>query len=817
MYTLFPSRPKPLSALIALAALSSTSAWADAHCEIADLAASNAPIEAIMSAERSCFTSWYDTTSIRYSNVYQEAFVSKVAQRLEQTVTQYQGQATQARQIANLTEYIRAAYYVRFYGDTDQADYSDKLDKALAHTIVQFLQSPFATEDGRAQTDALHGLTLMADSIKQLPQTFNLQLRLLENLNQARLQERGYVNALNNLFVAMAGHQSRQAFYDVLAADLSLIDRLYQFVIDNPQLSQTENGALLVSNTVREMGRLLMAPQPSIRARVLTHYRDLLPRFPLGGANDAVWVGLVQMVDAFAPDKMKELGLIDAKSTLATKIVPYRYQCDGPAVIRSQSMTRAQSKQACESLHQKENAFHQSVNSGYQAVADDLNDSVEVVVFDNPSDYKTYSSFLFGNSTDNGGQYLEGDPASPDNQARFIAYRNDNGQSLSIWNLEHEYVHYLDGRFNMYGDFNDVLRHGHTVWWLEGFAEYMAHGDDYADAIRLGKEGGYSLSDVFATTYQHDVNRVYRWGYLAVRFLFEKHPEAVNALLAAGRTGQFEQWASLAKEYGEQYGPAFSQWLTTLDSSDSGEPPRPDPEPQPEPEPEPEHPDVTTLSLGQTVTISGQAYSEHLYQIDLSRAATALTFSIAGQGNADLYVAKDRQAHYYDFDATEWNQTSNETVTLNDVEPGRYTLSVTGRGDFNDVTVKVNAEGQVEPEPTPEPQPEIPTGTDDLRPMQLNVASPNSISVYQRRYLYADVPEGATKAQVWVMADGDTGNLSVFAAEDYWPTQAQNQAVSDVPGSNQYIEVDLNDQQRLHLLLAGDGSRSQTDVRVYFR
>jgi microbial collagenase len=544
---------------------------------------------------------------------------------------------------------------------------------------------------------------------------------------------------------------------------------------------------------------------------VIRHYRDLLPRFSLGGQNDAVWVGMVEMMDAYAPDKMAELGLSDAKATLEAKVMPYRHQCDGPAIIRSQSMTQAQAQQACESLHDKEVAFHQTVNSGYQAVADDLNDSVEVVVFDNPSDYKTYSAFLFGNSTDNGGQYLEGNPADPDNQARFIAYRNDNGQSLSIWNLEHEYIHYLDGRFNMYGDFNDVLRHGHTVWWLEGFAEYMAYGDDYAEAIRLGKEGGYSLSDVFATTYQHDVNRVYRWGYLAVRFLFEKHPEAVDTLLDAGRTGKFDQWANLVKDYGQRYDQAFAQWLTTLEDTDAGEPPRPDPEP------EPEQPEVTTLSLGQTVTISGQAYSEHLYQIDLAHPASALTFSIEGQGNADLYVAKGRQAHYYDYDATEWNQTSNETVTLNDVKPGRYTLSVTGRGDFTDVTVKVNAEGQVQPEPTPEPEPETPAGTDDLRPMQLNVASPNSISVYQRRYLYADVPAGATKAQVWVMADGDAGDLSVFAAEDYWPTQAQNQAASDVPGSNQYIEVDLRDQQRLHLLLAGDGSRSQTDVRVYFR
>ncbi|MGZ7339543.1 hypothetical protein ACXWRK_09090, partial [Streptococcus pyogenes] len=91
-----------------------------------------------------------------------------------------------------------------------------------------------------------------------------LQIQLLENLDQERLDERRYADALNNLFRAMAGHQSRQAFYDVLAADLSLIDRLYQFVINHPKLSNSDHGALLVSNTVREMGRLLIAPQASV-------------------------------------------------------------------------------------------------------------------------------------------------------------------------------------------------------------------------------------------------------------------------------------------------------------------------------------------------------------------------------------------------------------------------------------------------------------------------------------------------------------------------------------------------------------------------
>lgn len=112
-------------------------------------------------------------------------------------------------------------------------------------------------------------------------------------------------------------------------------------------------------------------------------------------------------------------------------------------------------------------------NTGLAPVADDYNTRVEVVVFANNSSYVNYSSFLFGNTTDNGGQYLEGNPADQNNQARFVAYRYANDADLSILNLEHEYTHYLDARFNQYGSFSDNLAHGHIVWWLEGFAEYM--------------------------------------------------------------------------------------------------------------------------------------------------------------------------------------------------------------------------------------------------------------------------------------------------------------------------------------------------------
>ncbi|MDW2245452.1 collagenase, partial [Vibrio sp. 1287] len=179
---------------------------------------------------------------------------------------------------------------------------------------------------------------------------------------------------------------------------------------------------------------------------------SLLKRYPLGGKSDRIWVGIAEMVDAYAPDYLEQLGLSNSKSVLKQRIMTFSYDCRGPARILAQEMTEAQAITSCETLNLKEDDFHQTVNTGYQPVADDHSDSVDVIVFKTKSDYSTYSSFLFDNTTNNGGQFLERDPSKQGNVPRFVAYQNGWDDDFSILNLEHEYVHYLDGRFNQYGD-----------------------------------------------------------------------------------------------------------------------------------------------------------------------------------------------------------------------------------------------------------------------------------------------------------------------------------------------------------------------------
>jgi microbial collagenase len=153
---------------------------------------------------------------------------------------------------------------------------------------------------------------------------------------------------------------------------------------------------------------------------------------------------------------------------------------------------------------------------------------LEVVIFKSSTDYQNFAGDFFGINTNNGGMYLEGTPSDPDNQARFIAYQATWLQpSFVVWNLEHEYIHYLDGRYNQWGSFSD--QPDNLVWWGEGLAEYLSQPNTNANALAVAPTKTYDLSQLFQTTYANsNTARTYHWGYLAVRYMFERQRAQIN-------------------------------------------------------------------------------------------------------------------------------------------------------------------------------------------------------------------------------------------------------------------------------------------------
>ncbi|MBV7315560.1 collagenase [Shewanella sp. NIFS-20-20] len=263
-----------------------------------------------------------------------------------------------------------------------------------------------------------------------------------------------------------------------------------------------------------------------------------------------------------------------------SEVLPIRHQCNERLSIVTQALSREQMLSSCQTLEQQELGFHRLLQTQSVAVANDFNQTLELVIFDNWSQYNAYGQLIFDIDTDNGGMYIEGQPAKPGNQARFFAFRQWWVEpEFAIWNLAHEYVHYLDGRFVKYGGFEHFP--SKQVWWSEGLAEYVAKGNhnpvtlsfaqkQWQQGLNAGQqtldddiEAIPDLATIFATEYADGQARTYKWSYLAIRFLAEHHPQQLVNLSQFLKTDYFQGYEQLLAEL-TQYQSQYQSWLTTL-------------------------------------------------------------------------------------------------------------------------------------------------------------------------------------------------------------------------------------------------------------
>jgi microbial collagenase len=259
------------------------------------------------------------------------------------------------------------------------------------------------------------------------------------------------------------------------------------------------------------------------------------------------------------------------------QILAQVHHCNTTITIRSQSLSSEQLTMACEELIGKEDKFHRIFKTRNKPVADDNNHSLRANFYSSSDEYVKYATAHFNMPTNNGGMYLEGYPDRKDNQAEFVAYERDGG----LWNLSHEYIHYLDNRFNRYGDYCNGLHDDHAgpefcpkpnlsyphgVWWSEGIAEYLTWGKNNPKATTIAASKKYPLSELFNTSYNKNggTERVYRWGYLAVRFMMENHRYKVEQSLALSRKGDWDGYQALMISWSTSLDEQWFIWLDKI-------------------------------------------------------------------------------------------------------------------------------------------------------------------------------------------------------------------------------------------------------------
>ena len=219
--------------------------------------------------------------------------------------------------------------------------------------------------------------------------------------------------------------------------------------------------------------------------------------------------------------------------------------CAGDTVtLHSQALTSRELDAACRRLDEQSGLFHSMFSTQCRPVADDRNAHLDFFIFADDASCEDLEGVAFPGADTCTGWYTEGVPSDASDGAWAVGTEKEPHHpfidpELAIWNFEHEYAHYLDGRFNLYGGYTGDPR---IEGWSEGFAEYFAKN---VNPYHFFAEcwSSHSLTETLLRS--GSIPTSYNQRHLAIRFLMEKRRSFVEeflALLRQGRWDEFEAW-----------------------------------------------------------------------------------------------------------------------------------------------------------------------------------------------------------------------------------------------------------------------------------
>ncbi|MFF5208503.1 collagenase [Streptosporangium sp. NPDC000396] len=712
-------------------------AKAAAACNVGDFTSrtGSALVAAIKASTTECVNTLFSLTGNDAYLAFREAQMVSVAYGLRDNSLTYTGDNSAGT--AQLVLYLRAGYYVQWNNSSTVGPYGAPLETAIRAALDAFFASGHSGDVNDANGEILSEAVILIDSAEENARYLYVVKRLLNAYTNAYNQFWYMRNAVNNVYtVLFRGHQMPD-FVTAVTSDPSVLDTLYGFAVNHLDLLGTGNG-FLTANAGRELSRFLR--HDALKAKTRPLARGLLDRSSITGPTARLWMGVAEMADAYDQANCSYFGTCDLQNRIKAAVLPIRHTCSSTLRIVAQEMTSPQLTSTCTSLSNQDAYFHGIVKDN-GPVANDRNTTLEVVVFDSSADYQTYAGPLYGIDTNNGGMYLEGNPQAAGNQPRFIAYEAEWLRPVfAIWNLNHEYTHYLDGRFDMYGDFAAGTSTP-TIWWVEGFAEFVSYSyrrEVYQAAITEAAKKTYTLRQLFDTTYDHDTTRIYRWGYLAVRYMLERHPADVTTILGHYRTGNWNAARSFVT--GLNYNSDWNTWLTACAAGACGG----------------GTPNNQAPTAAFTFAVNGSTVS-----------------FTDGSTDADGTVA----ARAWDFGDGTTSTATNPTKTY--TATGTYTARLTvtdDKGATGTITKSVTVSGYPE---CSEP---------DVRQLGKNCRRSNiSAAAGDLAYRYIYIPAGT--AQLRITTSGGTGNADLYYSPSSWATTTNYTARSATSGNAETLTV----------------------------
>ncbi|WP_405577500.1 collagenase [Streptomyces sp. NBC_01092] len=509
-----------------------------------------------------CVNTLFGVTGADARAVFRESQMVTIAEAFTSAAGTYNGD--NASRVWQLVLFLRAGYYVQFNHPDDVGPYGTVLDRNTTRGLDAFFARPHSGDVTDANGKVLGEVVILTDSADRQARYLPVYQRILKGYDRSYDAIYSMLAAVNSVYTPLWRGNWNADYVRAVTADQSVVRTLHAFALDHLDLLGTDR-AYLTSNAGMNVARYV--EHPALRKTVRPLAKHLLDTTRITGPTAGLWVAVATQADSYDGANCTYYSVCDLAGQLTRAALPVTHDCNADRTIRAQSLTSSDLDAACASVLRQDAYVHDLVRDAGPIPGQYLS-TLDLFVFASSEDYRTYAGAIFGISTDNGGMTLIGDPADPANEPFAVMYQKsqDTGHAARIWNLNHEYTHYLDARLNMKGDFAQQTSVP-DVWWIEGLAEYVSYGYrgiTYDQAVTEAGRHTYRLSTLFQNTYTNsDVTRTYPWGYLAVRYMFEKHPDDVQRMLARFRVGDYPGGhAVYATGIGTRYDADFDQWLT---------------------------------------------------------------------------------------------------------------------------------------------------------------------------------------------------------------------------------------------------------------
>ncbi|KQV14652.1 MULTISPECIES: collagenase [unclassified Kitasatospora] len=695
----------------------------------------------IESSTTDCVSTLFDITGTPAAGVFKQSQMLPVAAAFKNRATAYAGDNSNS--ILQLVLFLRAGYYVQ----SNNAGAVGSYDATLTAASKAGMDAFFAGTRWKDVTDAngniLKQVLTFTDSANLQGSYLGVYKQVLNAYNNSYNAIPSMVSAVNSpLRYALWRGSWNPDFVQAVAADPSIATTLADFAINHQDLLGGPNGALDV-NAGNDLSRLA-GTGAAVETAVKPSVKRVLDASPILGKTGPLYVGTAYQANYYDPGQCSYYNTCNLPAKLTAAVLPNQLVCDN-RTLQTQALSAAELAAVCTSLRGEDTFFHNLVKDN-GPIPNQYNKTVIFGIFANKTDYTTYSWAIYGNSTDNGGQTVM-NPTDPNNQAVTVMYQKswNLNDTARVWNLNHEYTHYLDGIHDMKGNFSTQTSVP-DIWWVEGVAEYVSftyRGATDTDAMTEAGKHTYKLSTIFQNTYGNsDSTRVYPWGYLAVRYMFEKHPSDVYTMLGRFRAGDYAGGYAVYNNVGTGYDADFDAWLTAC--------------------------------------AAGACY------------ATGPTSLFTPSVNGATVSLTDRSVQTGPGQITAWNWTFGDGTSSNVQNPshtyaaaGTYTVALTttdsnGRSATSPTSVTVLTGGG----PVT-----LPTCTEARADaMGQNCSRSNrAATAGNSDYLYVYLPAGVSTLKV--TTSGGTGDAFLYYNANTWASPSAFTASSTNPGTTQSITV----------------------------